>query len=244
MPTKTQKKVLRKARPSRDRALALLTSNTMRSLNAQSSVFPQMIKRTLRYVDTYSMASTAGSVATQQMRVNSLFDPDLTGTGHQPRGYDQWCSATGPYTVYRVLRSRVTVQAAIRSNQTETNEQLMSLACGYSDLSTIPSLPTSAQATVSPYGELNGWKSALIPSGGAPTVKMAFQSPINQIEGVKPSSVLTEDDYAAAYNANPANTAFFTVKANGLDGFDAVLQVQLELEFDVQFEQPILLAAS
>jgi len=37
-----------------------------------------------------------------QFRLNSLFDPDFTGTGHQPKGFDQLAALYQRYRVYRV----------------------------------------------------------------------------------------------------------------------------------------------
>lgn len=57
------------------------------------------------YSDTYSMTSVAaGSPGIQTFRLNSLFDFDFTGTGHQPMFYDQ---ASAMYQFYRVLECTV-----------------------------------------------------------------------------------------------------------------------------------------
>lgn len=60
----------------------------------------------LRYVDTISIDVSAASIANHVFRCNSVFDPDLTGIGHQPFGYDQH---TLLYDRYRVLSSKITV---------------------------------------------------------------------------------------------------------------------------------------
>jgi len=51
-------------------------------------VFPASIVKRLRYSGSASLTSTAGAVATYVLRANDLFDPDFTGTGHQPMGFD------------------------------------------------------------------------------------------------------------------------------------------------------------
>jgi len=50
---------------------------------------PITFKAKLRYTDTYALNAAAGSIAVQNFRANSLFNPDQTGVGHQPYGYDQ-----------------------------------------------------------------------------------------------------------------------------------------------------------
>jgi hypothetical protein len=53
-------------------------------------VFPPRIVKKLRYSTTFSGATTSGAItSTQVFRANDLFDPDFTGTGHQPMGFDQ-----------------------------------------------------------------------------------------------------------------------------------------------------------
>lgn len=55
-------------------------------------VFPLRLRTVLPYADQFNMAGTAFSASfgtEQSFRLNSLFDPDFTGTGHQPYGFDQ-----------------------------------------------------------------------------------------------------------------------------------------------------------
>jgi len=53
-------------------------------------VFPAQITRRLRYSTNFVGGTTSGAItSTQVFRANDLFDPDFTGTGHQPMGFDQ-----------------------------------------------------------------------------------------------------------------------------------------------------------
>nr|WAE43061.1 MAG: capsid protein [Cressdnaviricota sp.] len=58
------------------------------------------------YVDltTTSFSLAAGLSAYQQFKVNSIFDPDLTGAGHQPLGRDTWAAI---YNYYKVLEVNI-----------------------------------------------------------------------------------------------------------------------------------------
>ena len=42
----------------------------------------------------------SNGIAKQYMRMNSLFDPDQTGTGHQPYYFDQFAALYNRYTVF------------------------------------------------------------------------------------------------------------------------------------------------
>lgn len=66
-----------------------------------SSPMPDMYKTTLIYSDYISLSmSVVNLYATYYtFRLNSLFDPDYSGSGHQPRGFDQLSAIYDKYVV-------------------------------------------------------------------------------------------------------------------------------------------------
>jgi hypothetical protein len=58
---------------------------------------------TLKYCEVVTFSITAGSTSHQAFRANSIYDPNLTGTGHQPLGRDQLAEM---YDHYEVLSSQ------------------------------------------------------------------------------------------------------------------------------------------
>jgi hypothetical protein len=66
-------------------AMASLTKNC----ESWMPIFPARTKKVLRYSSFALLTTTSGAVATYVLRANDLFDPDFTGTGHQPMGFDQ-----------------------------------------------------------------------------------------------------------------------------------------------------------
>ena len=73
-------------------------------------VIAPTMKATLRYTETISVNPGAGLPATYTMSANGLFDPNISGVGHQPRGFDQ---IMGLYERYTVTSSKITIYAAI-----------------------------------------------------------------------------------------------------------------------------------
>jgi len=70
--------------------------------------FPLYIRRTLRYAQTNVIDVANFGTNQQVFRANSLYDPDYTGGGHQPNGFDQLIAAYNHFTVLRArLRVRV-----------------------------------------------------------------------------------------------------------------------------------------
>lgn len=62
--------------------------------------FPDMFVTTLDYVSNGTFAGGVPTPTAQVFLANSLYDPDSTGTGHQPKYYDQLIAVYGKYLVY------------------------------------------------------------------------------------------------------------------------------------------------
>lgn len=60
-----------------------------------------------RYTTQHTLTSAVGVLTNRQYRANGCHDPDITGIGHQPYGWDQ---ITAFYNHYVVLGSKITVQ--------------------------------------------------------------------------------------------------------------------------------------
>jgi len=61
--------------------------------------FPDSVTSVHRYSQYVNLDPSAGAASTQVFRANSLYDPDLTGVGHQPMGRDSLAAAYGHYLV-------------------------------------------------------------------------------------------------------------------------------------------------
>jgi hypothetical protein len=59
------------------------------------------------------VSAAAGFCASRFFIANGLFDPDISGSGHQPMGFDQMM---GVYTTYTVLRSSITITCTAEVN--------------------------------------------------------------------------------------------------------------------------------
>lgn len=74
--------------------------------------FPDKMITTMRYATTVRLdASTLNPVSTNFYSCNSIYDPDHSGVGHQPMGYDQFENL---YVHYKVLSS--SIRATFLSN--------------------------------------------------------------------------------------------------------------------------------
>ena len=106
-------------------------------------MFPKSQLVELTYCDTVVVPSLDGGSAPYKFRLNSVFDPDLTSTGHQPRGHDQWSTM---YQRYCVIGAKVLVEPL----NTQSNTNVDATLFGYVDDD-----ETSDQHTIEQLRELN-----------------------------------------------------------------------------------------
>lgn len=69
--------------------------------------FPNTLRKTLRYVETKFGLNpgVGGTTQSYVFTANGLYDPNITGTGHQPMGYDQLMEL---YDHYKVTHCKIT----------------------------------------------------------------------------------------------------------------------------------------
>lgn len=82
------------------------------------SYAPEMIvKLPYYFVANYTQIPGSSPQASNQFKVNSLYDPDLTGVGHQALGRDTWA---GIYDYYKILETRIHTVHRMNQNITGT----------------------------------------------------------------------------------------------------------------------------
>jgi hypothetical protein len=96
MPKRRSKRVSRKR-----------TSNpeVFGSPHSLPNVVPSEAFVRLKYVDQFTLNATTASTDNMVFRANSLYDPNYTGAGHQPYGYDQWATLYSSWVVLRATCS-------------------------------------------------------------------------------------------------------------------------------------------
>lgn len=129
-------------------------ANWMRKYNKaeliSKSIVPKKAVVRMKYCDTYSLNPGVGGVpVTQLIHANHINDPDISGSGHQPYGHDQWKEF---YNHYTVIGSKITV----RFQSTGKEEQAM-VGIGLKDDTTIDADDRSLRENgKSVYGFLSG----------------------------------------------------------------------------------------
>ncbi len=159
----------------------------------------QFVKLTFSNVYTIT---TGGGIVSQVFRGNSVFDPDFTGAGHQPRGLDQWSPLYDSYLCYG-----------------------SSIHLEYSTDSVAPiycvSLPRLSDlvspAVASAYGEVKyGKLTTLVQRGNGVVYTHRYMS-TSKIFGVPSSTLRADQQYTASMAGDPVSTWFWTVGAQHAD---------------------------
>lgn len=136
-------------------------------------------------------------------RLNSLFDPNFTGTGHQPLGYDQFGALYGIYRVYKVeVQVRLTGKFGSAVTFLAANVR--------------PSLSTYSLGSLKKGDEVleqpgNTIMDASLNQSWSQTYYIA------DIEGVTRQRVMSDDQYNAGVGANPFLTPYLSVVAGTWD---------------------------
>lgn len=163
--------------------------------------FPDKKLVRLRYSTVISLNPAAGSLTSYKFSCNGMYDPDVSGAGHQPMGFDEWMSV---YRRYTVLGSKIDMR-----HVPTTYVENFPAAFGV----------LMSRETAFPYTSLD----AIVESGfsgtnyrlaGAPLTSRAQKSnsvsrtmSTKKVFGV--SDLVGEDDYGGNTSTNPTAQVFF-----------------------------------
>lgn len=192
---------------------------------------PKSTRARLRYKAYVYLNPGAGSVSTQVFRANSLFDPDYTGVGHQPIGFDQLAAMYDHYIVTGST-ARVTPVGNF-ANSTMCTLLLSDTSTGPTPWTTAAEQPGAQVRILQGNGSSSSTQKPMIVSFDAKT-----------FFGVK-DVIDNRDNLGALCDTNPADGAYFIVSVQAADmSADIDLGFLVELEYDAVFTERALLAAS
>lgn len=184
-----------------------------------------------KYNDVFSYTLTTVTGSNQIMRLNSIFDPDLTGTGHQPYGYDQLAAL---YNRYRVLscKWKVTFHA----------ESLGFYICVVPSNGNLATAVTNA-ASFTLAGESP--RSVCKAQGtGASAITISSRIHLNNLNGVTRTEYLADDRFEAQIGANPSELIVLNICTYNPSGSSVAIDFMLEMVYYVDLHDPIFQAQS
>lgn len=214
-------------------AYQLARSNNFLSVQRPLLGFIQpRLETTLKYNTSISISTTTGIGNYHYFSMNSIFDPDVTGTGHQPYGHDTLAAL---YKKYKVLRFRYHVEF------TPSNDQL--------HVGVLPSNgPTAFNPTTlalfslaaeSPYA-----KSKTLSFDGGVPVSFEGDIPLNMLIGQTIGQYISDDLGSAEFGGSPTETMYFTLFTYNPSGGTVTTSVLCTFWFKCVVWDPILIAQS
>jgi hypothetical protein len=186
---------------------------------------------------TVTGSATVGLVGNvQKYSLNSLFDPDVTGVGHQPYGFDQLCTSTGPYSRYKVIGCKVKITAVCPDNLVYLYTQLVNPVETY-DISQ----KDVAEATEKPAVRVD-----FIPARGAQHKVINFSIPNLSalFQWDKATFDLDMGQTTGPYNGNPGTQCYLALAAAYPTVESRAIDLLVELEYDTIFYDRYTLATS
>ena len=184
--------------PSHDRQKAVRKQRPTFQLGTG---FPVRMNVRLVYEDLITL--TPGTpLASYVFRGNSLYDPDYTGTGHQPRYYDQ---LTPIYGRYKVLASECFIEMI---NGGASSGVLFALTPN----TEILTFTTWQLASELPRSKV----SEIIPVASRYPFKLRSKASTTQICGLLPYQV-NDEDWSASVGSNPLQLWYWNINISSID---------------------------
>jgi hypothetical protein len=176
----------------------------------------------MRYSGRYTLnPGVLGAAVEQVMRLSSIHDPDYTGVGHQPLGHDQLSPL---FERYQVISVEYEVSFI---NASTTDVQRVGVRA--SDVFT---------GAVNPDQLIeNGnvqWSFISPVTGGPCKERFTGVIKLHEVHGITASQYLSNDDYGAAFGANPVEEGYLHLFADGVGSDSGNVQVGVVLNYKVR----------
>lgn len=168
---------------------------------------PRSMSTQHRYCEEISLTTdnTTGLTGSEYVfRLNSLFDPNETGAGHQPRGFDQMAEIYKRYCVWKV---------DVNVKVTGVSTASLYIGMRYSSNNNI----TYSVGNLKYQNELLEQENTAVIDGFVGNQINLLGLHIADIQGAKRNSIFDDVLYSAAPTANPAAVCRFGVAVGSSD---------------------------
>lgn len=173
----------------------------------------------LHYRERITMTNTAGAYAENFFAANGCYDPNITGTGAQPTGFDQWM---GFYNAYRVRGSKISVELANvgSTNPLASIETVIVPVNDAAGFSSMDSASASAYAKRVLYAVQNGFP------------KLTSYLSTKKFCGDKPD----DDSFTGTVSSNPTELWYWQILSQPVDRSSGSVQyAYVDITYYVEF---------
>jgi len=203
----------------------------MQTFSSISGPISQRAVRCLEYTDIESRTLVAATVNDRLWNLNSIFDPDRSGAGHQPLYRDQLSAMYGRYRVFA---------CAYRIDVYNTD----SASSSYVNVCVVPNNSTSAFTDMNAAMEAPGAMTKTLGYSASSTSTCFFSKYINlpQLNGVSAAEYKADDRFQAALSSDPTEQLCLHVVYLGPG--TSVVNSRTHLRYWVELFDPIQQATS
>jgi hypothetical protein len=196
-------------------------SGPFTNVNPYSSIVAPRLVTRLRYAELVTMTTDVLGNSTNAFNLNSLFDPNRTGAGHQPRGYDELSNLYNRYRVYG-LTFKVTAT-------TSGTDQLQLGAYPRNGTGTPVTLSDTAEQPFAQIASFTAYQKGVV-SGYVDLPKLNGKTRV---------AYAADDTTQAEVSTSPAETMVLNLQVFSLTTTqNSVARMVVLLEFDCEFSDP------
>lgn len=182
---------------------------------------PVTLRTKLRYAEQLSLQNGVGQAATHVFSCNGLYDPDITGVGHQPRGFDQIMPL---YNHYTVIGAKITVQFA--NHSVSTTPALVNICCLDNNVTTL---------VTNEY--LENQRNVSKPLAINDSCTVSYK--VSPAKFIGRSKIMADSQMKGDVGANPVEGCFFHVWACSAYGASAIdIDANVVIDYIAVFTEP------
>lgn len=210
MSLKRANRLLRKRFNKRKRALV--------NVNRALSPFAQRYITKMKYSEAYTLSAL--NAYTQMMRINGIWDPNTTGVGHQPYGFDQ---LTPIYNRYRVISCSYVINAYSGTNP---------IRFGCLPCNDTPPIGGASELCENPRAKFR----IQLPNGSTQTITGKVSLP--SLMGRNKAQYMADDRFQSEVTTNPLEVALLYITGQSMTDSSVDILLNVTLEYTVEFFDP------
>lgn len=238
MPRKTRAKRVRRAGRKRG-----FKRSRYPRYRAVATLMPKTHKVKLRYADSCTITPMDATAPYWYLyRANDMYDPDSSGTGHQPLGFDQYMAF---YNHFTVVGSKIKV-TPVNDSQSTSNNTITGGGWGIALLSTAGEVTSYSSATQLIEGKQmrSGWRQ------GAQSAysNLADQKPLHYNFSMKREFGkfdINDAQFKGTTSGSPTELSFYGVWYSGWGAnTPAIVRFIVEISYIAILTEPKFIAQS
>jgi len=194
----------------------------------------------LRYIETITINPGAAGRAYHAFSANNLYDPNYTGTGHQPRNFDNLAAY---YNHYTVVGAKMTARyiPEVAKSTSSAPAYLWATITTYVD-------PLAGENADASCFEGPACGKRVVVRGGDDGNTAKFPTVVKQFSAKKlfgTKNIVGVTPYRASVTSAPTEEAYFTVYMQHISGNDPpVYSIEVTIDYIAVFTEPKQVGAS